>query len=159
MLLLGDQSEDILVHQSVGYANPLPTELSALAPYESVPEFILYVPVDLVAYLEYAGPVPYDHGLLEIGLSCPPAHVNPDVVETLVNLLLQSADVDVALRGDRDELVRQLGTEFVGEPCVDKVDLVHDGERGDIDPAPQEYVDELLVGYVLPYDYPALLKP
>src|SRR5271170_8453384 len=128
----------------MGYAHPLAAELRALAPDQGIAEFVLYVPMDLVADLEHARPVPYDHGLLKVCLACPPSHVYPHVVESLVDLLLQRAYVDVALRGHRDELVGELGAKLVREPCVDQVYLVHYGERRRIDPAPQEYVDELL---------------
>src|SRR5208337_3056422 len=119
------------------YPDPLAAELHALPPDQGVTELVLYVPMDLVADLEDAGPVPHDHRLPEVGLAGPPAQVDSDEVQLLVDLLLERRYVDTALRGDRDEVVGQLGSELVREPRVDQVDLVHDRQRGDVYPVPE----------------------
>ncbi|MDG6913411.1 MAG: 50S ribosome-binding GTPase, partial [Nitrososphaerota archaeon] len=156
--LLCHYGEDILVHQPVGDADPLPAELDALPPDLGVPELVLHRPVDLVADVADGGPPAEHHGLLEVRLPGPPPHVDADEVEPLVYLLLERLDVHVRLGRDGDEAIAQLPPQLAGEPRVDQVYLVHHGEGRGVDPVPREDVHKLVVSYVLPYHHIGLLR-
>src|ERR1700733_396221 len=144
-----DQGQHIFIHQSVGDAHALSVELDTLSPDQRIAEVVLDLAVDFVAYLEHRRPVPHYHRLLVVGLTAPPSHVYPDEIQPPIQLLLQRLDVQVALRRDGDELVRELFHQFVRETSVDQVDLVHDGERRYVDPGAEDSVDKLLVCDVL----------
>src|SRR3989442_7564273 len=105
--------------------------------------------MNLVADFQDARSVPHYHRLLEVGVAAPPAHVNPDQVELLVELLLQSGQVHTRLGGDRDEVVVHLRREFIDETGIHEVHLVHDHQGGDVDTVAEQNVDELFVCDVL----------
>src|SRR3989442_710959 len=151
------QRQDIFVHQLVGQTDLLPPKLDALAPYLRVPELVLYPSVNLVADLQDAGPVPHYHRLLEVGVAAPPAHVNPDKVELLVELLLQGGQVHTSLGRDRDEVVVHFRREFIDETSVHEVHFVHDHQGGDVDAVAEQDVDELFIRDVLSHEDPGVV--